>query len=236
MRKVTYIVKRDIAWHCRAQGLSGEEGIENAPDSLLRKADGAGPSLMFLARTSAKEAASGAGPPLYHHDLGCPTLRDFRSVGTTDLDAMFTRHRPRAGLPATYLEIPNRLHRYYGAGYLHLHFITTSCYQRRALLCTRQNRDLFLQVWERVRRRYHFVVAGCVVVPEHVHLLIGEHERANPSLVMQALKQGFALRLLRKLRSAVDPRQGRLAGSAAFEEGHIGQRRFYDFVVFSERK
>ena len=32
--------------------------------------------------------------------------------------------------------MPNRLHRYYGAGYLH--FITTSCYQRRAMLGSRR--------------------------------------------------------------------------------------------------
>jgi len=40
--------------------------------------------------------------------------------------------------------MPANLHRYYGAGYLH--FITTSCYQRRALLGTPQNRSLFLEV------------------------------------------------------------------------------------------
>jgi hypothetical protein len=54
--------------------------------------------------------------------------------------------------------MPNRLHRYYGGGYLH--FITTSCYQRRALLGSRKNRDLFLKVLEQVRRRYRFVVVG----------------------------------------------------------------------------
>jgi putative transposase len=130
--------------------------------------------------------------------------------------------------------MPNRLHRYYGAGYLH--FITTSCYQRRPLLGSSRNRDLLLQVLERVRKRYRFVVVGYVVMPEHVHLLLGEPERGNPSLVMQALKQGFARRLLRILRSALDPRQGRLAADAALEEGHIWQHRFYDFVVFTERK
>jgi REP element-mobilizing transposase RayT len=40
--------------------------------------------------------------------------------------------------------------RRYGAGYLH--FITTSCFQRRKLLNSRKNRDLFLEVLERVRR------------------------------------------------------------------------------------
>jgi len=129
--------------------------------------------------------------------------------------------------------MPTRLHRYYGAGYLH--FITTSCYQRRALLGSRKNRDLFLKVLEQVRRRYHFVVVGYVVMPEHVHLLLSEPERGNPSAVLQALKQGFARRLLHHLRSGGDPRQGSL-WSAALGEGHIWQRRFYDFVVFSEKK
>jgi putative transposase len=129
--------------------------------------------------------------------------------------------------------MPNRLHRYYGAGYLH--FITTSCYQRRALLGSRQNRNLFLEVMEQVRRRYHFVVVGYVVMPEHVHLLFREPERGNPSVVMQAIKQGYARRLLRRLRSQADLRQGHL-WQAALEAGHIWQRRFYDFVVFSEKK
>jgi len=114
--------------------------------------------------------------------------------------------------------MPRRLHRYYGAGYLH--FITTSCYQRRPLLGSPCNRDLFLEVLEQVRRRYHFVVVGYVVMPEHVHLLISEPQRGNPSVVMQALKQSFARKLLRRLRAGIDPRPGTL-WSAPLEEGRI---------------
>ena len=84
--------------------------------------------------------------------------------------------------------MPRRLHRYYGAGYLH--FITTSCYQRRALLGSGKNRDLFLHVLEQVRRRYHFVVVGYVVMPEHVHLLFGEPDRGNPSIKHQNMTSG----------------------------------------------
>jgi putative transposase len=129
--------------------------------------------------------------------------------------------------------MPKRLHRYYGAGYLH--FITTSRYQRSPWLGSGHNRDLLLRVLEQVRRRYDFVVVGYVVMPEHVHLLLSEPERANPSIVMQALKQGFARRLLRRLRDASHPRQGRL-WNAAVNQGHIWQRRFYDFVVWTEHK
>jgi len=129
--------------------------------------------------------------------------------------------------------MPANLHRYYGAGYLH--FITTSCYQRSALLGTSQNRDLFLEVLEQVRRRYRFVVVGYVVMPEHVHLLFSEPERSDPSVVMKVLKQSFARRLLERVRAAADPRQSRL-WDTALTEGHVWQRRFYDFVVFSEKK
>jgi putative transposase len=124
--------------------------------------------------------------------------------------------------------MPKRLHRYYGAGYLH--FITTSCYQRKLLLGTARARDLFLEMLEQVRRRFRFVVVGYVVMPEHVHLLIGEPERANPSVVMQALKESFARKIVR-IFPPIEPRDG--WGSHAY---HFWQRRFYDFVVFSERK
>jgi hypothetical protein len=40
------------------------------------------------------------------------------------------------------------------------------------------------------------VVVGYVVMPEHIHLLLSEPERGNPSVVIQALKQGFARSLL----------------------------------------
>ena len=82
--------------------------------------------------------------------------------------------------------MPRNLKRYYGAD--HLHFITCSCYQRRPLLGSATRRDLFLELFEQMRRRYEFVVLGFVVMPEHVHLLISEPELGNPSIAMQAVK------------------------------------------------
>jgi putative transposase len=96
-------------------------------------------------------------------------------------------------------------------------------------------RDLFVEVLEQVRRRYHFVVVGYVVMPEHVHLLLSEPERGNPSVVMQAIKQGFARRLLGCLRAHRDPRQGDLCNQSLNPQ-HVWQRRFYDFVVRTYEK
>jgi REP element-mobilizing transposase RayT len=47
---------------------------------------------------------------------------------------------------------------------------------------------------ERVRRRYLFAVAGYVVMPEHVHLLINEPQRGLLSTVIQALKLSVSIR------------------------------------------
>jgi putative transposase len=126
-----------------------------------------------------------------------------------------------------------RLHRYYGAGYLH--FITTSCYQRRPLLASAHDRDLFLEMLEQVRRRFQFVVVGYVVMPEHVHLLVSEPRRSNPSMVMASLKQSFARRILQDLRSRNESCRSRL-WKESLQDGHIWQARFYDFVVFTEKK
>jgi putative transposase len=86
---------------------------------------------------------------------------------------------------------------------------------------------------EQVRQRYGFVVVGYVVMPEHIHLLISEPEKADLSRVVQAVKQGFARRVLKRLRRGKAAAQVELFG-AAIE--HVWQRRFYDFNVWSERK
>ena len=127
------------------------------------------------------------------------------------------------------LIVPRNLKRYYGDG--DLHFITCSCYQRQPWLGSAGRRDLLLTVLEQVRRRYGVVVLGYVVMPEHFHLLISEPQRGTPSVVMQALKLGFARRLLLRRRPKDQP--GLWEDTAP---GHVWQRRFYDFNVWTKRK
>ena len=99
-----------------------------------------------------------------------------------------------------------------------LHFITFSCHNREPLLGTPEGRDLFEITFERVRQWYGFYVRGYVAMPEHVHLLISEPERAKLSTALQMLKQNVA----RELR---------------LPEGNpFWQERYYDFNVWSEAK
>ena len=127
--------------------------------------------------------------------------------------------------------MPSGLHRTYGAH--HLHFITCSCYRRLPLLKWARSRDRFLAILEQTRQRYHFVVVGYVVMPEHVHLLITEPEVGTPSTVMQVLKQRTAKTLLPR-RKRRDPRQRELF--QVDTERSFWQARFYDFNVWTTKK
>jgi putative transposase len=125
----------------------------------------------------------------------------------------------------------NKLKRFYGQG--HLHFLTFSCYRRRPLLGSARARNVFVRILSELRQKHRFLLVGYVVMPEHVHLLIGEPATGTPSTVMQVLKQ----RVSRKLRGGK-----RRAGSAQlalpFSQSTAAlpcfwQRRFYDFNVCS---
>jgi putative transposase len=69
-----------------------------------------------------------------------------------------------------------------------LHFLTFSCYRRRANLLSERSRGYFECALERVRQTYGMYVYGYVVMPEHVHLLVNEPERETLALAMQSLK------------------------------------------------
>jgi len=125
--------------------------------------------------------------------------------------------------------MPRGLKRFYGSG--DLHFITCSCYQRRAWLGTPRRRDLFLRLLEETRTKYRFILLGDVIMPEHFHLLISEPQVGNPSTVLQVLKQRYAQQVLRERRRA-SKQPGLFEGYAQ----HVWQARFYDFNVWTERK
>ncbi|HEU5350930.1 MAG TPA: transposase [Terracidiphilus sp.] len=109
--------------------------------------------------------------------------------------------------------MPRGLVRYEHTG--NFHFLTFSCYRRLQHLGTAAARSLFEDALERVRRRYRFVVAGFVVMPEHVHLLIGEPQKGTISGVVHALKLSVAMRRSQR---------------------PFWQARYYDFLVHNEEK
>jgi putative transposase len=98
-----------------------------------------------------------------------------------------------------------------------LHFITFTCYRRQSFLNTTHAKNVFERSLEQTRRSYRFEVIGYVVMPEHVHVLLSEPERATLSRAIQSLKQSAS----RKLNG---------------HHGHFWQARYYDFNVFTPEK
>jgi putative transposase len=131
-------------------------------------------------------------------------------------------------------QVPKGLKRFYGQR--HLHFITFSCYRRLPILGTGRRRTAFLKTLEEVRIRYGFKVVGYVVMPEHVHLLMSEPDRADPSVVMQVLKQRFARRIRPRKKQDIAVGQGELWPLTQPIDKAVWQRRFYDFNVWSPAK
>jgi putative transposase len=103
--------------------------------------------------------------------------------------------------------------RYQQAG--DLHFITFSCSGRRPFLATPTVRNIFERSLETMRVRYHFVILGYIVMPEHVHLLVGEPKNAPLSKAIQALKLSVAVQRSQR---------------------PFWQARYYDFNVFTNAK
>jgi putative transposase len=127
--------------------------------------------------------------------------------------------------------VPHNLKRFYGSG--DLHFVTFSCERRFPHLGSAKRRDLFLRALEKIRQDYQLTVAGYVVMPEHVHLLLSEPERKNLSVALKALKQSVSRRMLGSSRNRVG--QGSLFGVEALPK-RFWQPRFYDFNVWTEKK
>jgi putative transposase len=112
--------------------------------------------------------------------------------------------------------MPHALVRYQETG--GFHFLTFSCYRRKALLSRPGAYEVFESELEIVRRKYGFVVAGYVLMPEHVHLLVGEPRRSTLSVVLQVLKQNTSRKLKKKATLS------------------FWQVRYYDFNVHSNSK
>jgi putative transposase len=133
-----------------------------------------------------------------------------------------------------FLPMRNRLKGYCGLG--HLHFITFSCYERRPLLGRPHARNLFVKVLGEVREAHGFLLVGYVVMPDHVHLLIGEPRRGTVSTAWQVLKQRVSRSTVGKRRPELEHQRELQIPGPTQEAPRFWQRRFYDFNVWSWRK
>jgi len=97
-----------------------------------------------------------------------------------------------------------------------LHFITFSCFHRRAFLEAPGARETLEAVLEQVRARHQARVYAYVLMPEHIHLLVNEPPRILLAQFLKVFKQVTS----RKLRG---PRE------------KFWQDRYYDSNIRGEK-
>ncbi|MGA2631367.1 MAG: transposase [Terriglobia bacterium] len=137
--------------------------------------------------------------------------------------------------------MPRQRHIY---GLNHLHYLTASTYRRARVFDSERFRSHFVKTLGALRASLGFKLLGYVLMPEHFHLLIWPLEQANPSQIIQRLKERTAIFILENLhenrpfpwcRKMLErltlPSTVHLHGP-----NRVWQRRFYDLNVWSERK
>jgi len=95
------------------------------------------------------------------------------------------------------------------------HFITFSCLERRPYLATPASRELVEEALARTQKRYKFLVFGYVVMPEHIHVLLGEPSIGTIADVMKSWKLSVTLRQ---------------------KQRPFWEQRYYDFNIFTNEK
>ena len=89
--------------------------------------------------------------------------------------------------------MPSGLKRYHTFG--HDHFVTFTCYHRFPYLNDDHSRTVFEEVLESARERHRFHIYGYVLMPDHIHLLMGEPPATKLEDVFRALKTQTSKRL-----------------------------------------
>jgi len=102
----------------------------------------------------------------------------------------------------------------------------------------------FIATLADLRAALEFRIIGYVLMPEHFHLLISPSEQADPSRILQSLKERTAKFILKNLQA--NPESGwcarmlsalTLPPTVHLHGPHrVWQRRFYDLNVWSDRK
>jgi len=93
------------------------------------------------------------------------------------------------------------------------HLVTFSCHRRQARLNDARKCALFLEALEQTRHQFSLCAYCYVVMPEHVHLLLGEPGSGTLADAIHFLKLSSAKQFI----------SSELVGN-----GHFWQRRYYD--------
>jgi len=124
------------------------------------------------------------------------------------------------------------------------HYLTASTYRRARVFDADRFKSHFVKTLDDLRTELGFRIFGYVLMPEHFHLLIWPDPAANPSQIMQKLRERTANFILRTLRQNLaypwcQKMLKRLELSATVHHHahyRVWNRRGYDLNIWSDKK
>jgi putative transposase len=122
--------------------------------------------------------------------------------------------------------MPTGLKRHHDTGFSH--FITCSCYRHMPFLGRAEERDQCLRILRETAEKYQARLRGFVIMPEHIHLILGEPEAGSIATVMQVVKQRSS-KMIRKIRPDLIPTLTSRAGASATIP--VWETRYYDYLI-----
>ncbi|MCK4298722.1 MAG: transposase, partial [Planctomycetes bacterium] len=116
----------------------------------------------------------------------------------------------------------------------HLHFVTFSCYGRRRLLQQDSAKRIVVARLSATCEKYGGYCVGFVLMPEHVHAILGFRKEGVLSLFMQEWKRLSAVGLRGLLERQGSPVLKYLTDARG--RVHVWQRKYYDLLLFRDEK
>ena len=120
-----------------------------------------------------------------------------------------------------------------------IYYITTNVYGRLALFTQPSTIIPIIDSLNYYRYKYHFLVTGYVIMPDHLHLLLWPQEDDQPGDIMRDFKKFTAVRLIRQAQ--VESRSDwRDAFHQAGAETHrsqdkVWQDHYWDKLIYSPK-
>lgn len=131
--------------------------------------------------------------------------------------------------------MPKKRKIYIGEG--HYHYVTFSCYRRKKLLKDERAKQIVVHVLSKVIRNWDVTLTGFVIMPDHVHLILGYMDDGSHSRVIQEIKRVSSRLLINYLKDRNYPYLDQLKAKRSGKEVmRIWQPRYYDFNLYSEEK
>lgn len=95
--------------------------------------------------------------------------------------------------------MPKHSPKVYGKG--HLHFITCRFFEGNQRFAVAKHRDLFAQLLEELRAKFHFQVVGYALMPDHFDLLMTEPANVTVDNLIDTLRKRYGRRYNNSARS-----------------------------------